>query len=496
MSRVLISIGALQVVTIAVGLLRSKFLSGLLGPAGFGVVSTIDQIALALVSLGALSLPFTALKFMAEAHSKGADAFQRIGSLFLRTLGVLAVATCAIAFVLVWQWPALFAADLANYRLPLLLAVLGIPALMLNIMFVNILASAQRATAASSLGAISAAVLLVAAVIGSLLGGITGLYLASLLAGVLITAWVTFRLRRDLGVTLLGRLGGIKQELRQRPEILSYSAFIYIAMAAYSLTLLALRTSVLTELGEVAAGLLQGSLSIALTLGAVLGAMNSLHFTPFVNREIPLSQKTKAANDFARKTLVLLLIGALPVILVPQLVLRVLYTSAFQAAASSLFMFVLWQCIYQTGNVYHQLLIGLNDVRYTSLATASGFAVAAMSFPPLIAELGVGGAGLGLALGMCVRSGGAVLRLRLRHDIPVPRRVILQSALVGGVVVTGGMLFSRGDELSVSGLVQRGGFALIAMIVIWFLLAPWERSAIRGGPRAFLRALQQAVPGR
>ena len=84
MSRVLLSIGAIQVVIMLVALVRAKVLSVLLGPAGYGVASTIDQTVLSTMQLAHLSLPFTAMKFMARRHSDGHDAFERTYATFFR----------------------------------------------------------------------------------------------------------------------------------------------------------------------------------------------------------------------------------------------------------------------------------------------------------------------------------------------------------------------------------------------------------------------------
>jgi len=72
MSRVLLSIGAIQIVIMLVALIRAKVLSVLLGPAGYGVASTIDQTVLSTMQLAHLSLPFTAMKFMAPFDAPSA----------------------------------------------------------------------------------------------------------------------------------------------------------------------------------------------------------------------------------------------------------------------------------------------------------------------------------------------------------------------------------------------------------------------------------------
>ena len=79
MSRVLLSIGVVHVLTMLVGLMRAKSLSVLLGPADFGVLSTVDQAVLSVVQLGALSLPFTAMKYMSQGHSEGPEQFVNRG---------------------------------------------------------------------------------------------------------------------------------------------------------------------------------------------------------------------------------------------------------------------------------------------------------------------------------------------------------------------------------------------------------------------------------
>ena len=69
----LLSIGFIQVLIILVNIGRAKVLSMLLGPAGFGIVSTIDQVVLSSVQLGGFAIPFIALKFLSHAHSESHD---------------------------------------------------------------------------------------------------------------------------------------------------------------------------------------------------------------------------------------------------------------------------------------------------------------------------------------------------------------------------------------------------------------------------------------
>ncbi|PTB97866.1 hypothetical protein C9993_09160, partial [Marinobacter sp. Z-F4-2] len=63
MSRVLISVGVIQVFIILTGMIRAKILSMVLGPAGFGIIATVDQVAVTVVQVAGFSIPFFALKF-------------------------------------------------------------------------------------------------------------------------------------------------------------------------------------------------------------------------------------------------------------------------------------------------------------------------------------------------------------------------------------------------------------------------------------------------
>lgn len=116
MSRVLLSIGMVHVLTMLVSLIRAKVLSVLLGPGNYGLASTVDQTAVSVVQLAGLSLPFTAMKFMAEAHSESAAAFERAFAMFLRALIALSVIAMAVVSALLWWQPGLFGKDLAPYR--------------------------------------------------------------------------------------------------------------------------------------------------------------------------------------------------------------------------------------------------------------------------------------------------------------------------------------------------------------------------------------------
>ena len=481
MSRVLLSIGAIQIVIMLVALIRAKVLSVLLGPAGYGVASTIDQTVLSTMQLAHLSLPFTAMKFMAHRHSDGHESFERTFATFFRALVLQAVVgVLVVTSLLIWR-PTLFGADLAAYRPYFLVAILSVPAAMLNILFVNTLAAAQRGASSAMLNMLVLLALAAAAIVGVMVDGIAGLYIATVATGVGTTIGSIWYLHRTVGVRVTAPTAGLRHELRQSPEIVRWAMLIYVAMSAYSLTMLGTRYFVFQGLGAVGAGLLQALLGIALTVGAVMTPMNGLFFTPYVNRQLPIETKAAAADDFAGKITLLLLLAGVGVALFPRLVLTLLFSSRFAPAAVALHLFVVWQCLYQIVNVYLQLLIGLDDVAYFAVATVLGYAVAAVSFPTLVARFGLGGAALALSIAMLVAFGATLVRLRQKFAVNVSPLVMARATCSLAAIYIAGLLFDPATELTVAGIGVRGAYGVLVVALAALTLSRAERSLIASG---------------
>lgn len=480
MIRALASIGAIQVLIMVVALVRAKFLSTWLGPAGFGVMSTIDQAVLTAVQVSALSLPFMAVKVLARSHSRDARVFRQTFGAFLRVLSLLAAVTVIVLLaVLAWR-PGLAGDELMSYRGTLAIAALGVPATILNILFVNTLAAAGAAGASAMLGLVVGLVLAVAAVGGALAAGVHGVYVGSVGAGLLTTSAALWYVSRRFGFSAATPSASLGDTLRAHPGVVSQAACVWAAMSAYAVTLLATRYAVLSLLGEADAGLLQAQFSLALTLGAVVTPMSGLYLTPLVNRESAVHDKVAAAEQFAAKVTILLALGALPLVLFPASTIRLLYSGAFATAAHILFLFVVWQVLYQIVNVYLQLLIGLDDVAFFAIITCVAYACALALFPTLISARGIAGAALGLIAAMLVAAAGAVLRLRLRFGHAVGTVVWQRAGVAVAAIAIGGWAFHANTEGTPAGIASRGLYALLVVGVAWAGLTPEERALVSG----------------
>lgn len=476
MSATMLSMAVVQGLTVLVGLLRAKGLALVLGPAAFGVVSTTDQVVVTVATLGALALPFTAMKFMARSHTEGDAAFRRSAAGFLRLAILLGVLATAVGSAVIAWHPSTFGADLAAYQRVLRVAILGAAPTVVLMVVVNTLAAARRPAVAAGLNLLATAGLALAATAGAWWRGVVGVYELSVTAAALATVLALRYLAGVLGVRLDAPHTGILAALRGEPTIAGYSLCFYVTFASISIMMLLVRTVVLSRLGEVAVGQLQAVFSVALTVGAVLYPLSNLYLGPLANSRAPAAEKARVAEEFVGRMLLLLLAAVTPVLLFPGGILRVLFTAAFVPVAAVLWLFVLWQCVFQIAYVYQQILIGLDDVVVAATALLAGCALAIALAPALTTRMGLGGVAVALASGMTVWGAAVAIRLRARHGVRVPRRVLLRLGGVLLVVAVLGRLFGTAPNASAAALAARlAAAAGVAALLVW-LSDPQERN--------------------
>src|SRR5215211_8549786 len=88
----IVALGSIQALTMLAGLARTKVLAVLLGPAGVGVASVIDQVVSLVAQLGSLSIPFVGLKFLARARDGTNDDTRRIYDALVMLLVIASIA--------------------------------------------------------------------------------------------------------------------------------------------------------------------------------------------------------------------------------------------------------------------------------------------------------------------------------------------------------------------------------------------------------------------
>ena len=161
-----------------------------------------------------------------------------------------------------------------------------------------------------------------------------------------------------------------------------------------------------------------------------------------------------------------------------------------------LFLFVVWQCLHHLVNVYLQLLIGLDDVRFYALLNCVAYACAALAFRPLIEAYGLGGAAIALSVGTVVNAIGAAPRLaldsasdRLARARPRRRDCCRDH---GGRRAVSGL-----PELSTCGISLRVAYLVTVSLLLWMTMSAAERPGFaRGGSREHLDEVRyQAMEG-
>jgi O-antigen/teichoic acid export membrane protein len=436
------TLGGIQVITLAAGLVRTKILALLLGPEGLGIVGVIDQTVSLLTHLGSLSFPLVGLIFLSRIDDGARRDFDRLFQALFKFLLVASVAATAIAIsIAIWR-TGLIADELVAYRAPLVAGLLSAPPLAAAALLRSVFAALQRHREAAFAALVAAIALVAATIIGVTAAGMLGLYVANLLvAGAMIPVllrWLrTWGLERP-SLTIAGTL----RDLRVVPNLLRFAGTVHILSLAAPVAYLIARVSILSHHGEVAAGLLYAAYGLALAIRVVLTQANVLYLSPAVNRAGSNVDRAVAVAQFVRVLAVILVAGSLIVVLFPGLVLTILYSPRFLDAASFLAAFVVAESILLVSGVYTTLLLGHDDVRGHAASTAIGHVALAVAALALIPPMGPLGAAMALAIGDLVMLSLILLRLTIVHHgrvalapLPMIAAAVTVLALLGWWVV-------------------------------------------------------------
>jgi O-antigen/teichoic acid export membrane protein len=480
MLKIILTIGGIQAVAIVIQFVRSKVVAVLLGPAGVGVVSTIDQIVQFAAFATALSIPLASVKFLSKAHSEGHEAFKKCYAGFFQLLLALALAGTLIAGGLIFLRPQTLGAEVEKYQSYLLVALLSLPTLVLGGFFTNVFAAAQNYRASAALAVITNSATTAAVIVGIFSAGIFGLFIGGSLASIAITLGIVVYLWKKLDLSFLADGTKNLKELWRSPNILSFTAMLYLGSVSYSLSLLVARYAILANFGEVETGLLQGALVLSVAIGMVLNPANGLYLTPIMNRNIEKTEKIGQAVEFQRKMVLILSLVTLPAVMFPQILLAVMFSTKFAAVGNLVFLFVFAQFVTQMGGVHQAILIGFDDLKiYTAIVAGGqiGFAVLSWFLAPVYGIKGIALGGIVSSLAIFFLT---FLRLKFTHGFYLPRNLSLLTAYSLSVLLLTGWICSQTDEWDVSATaVKICVFSFFAASLLLFL-SKAERLALFG----------------
>jgi O-antigen/teichoic acid export membrane protein len=480
MLKIIVTIGAIQSVAIVVNLIRSKIIAVHLGPEGVGIISVVDQCVQLVAYFSAFSLPFASVKFLSRSHSESPEAFRKTYLSFLKASLVLVLIGTGVAILLLVVRADVFGPELSRYQGFLLIAVVGMPAMILSGFFNHVLAAAQKFKAASTLTLITAIALTVASAIGIALGHISGFYIGNVLAASSVVIGSLIYLRQSLKLPIYDREARVAREWRRSPEIVPFSLMLFIAAWTHSLSLLLARYSVLTYFGEAEAGILQAAIAISMAINLVLNPANGLFLTPLMNRKIEKEEKIVQAQEFEKKLLIVLGCFAMPIVLFPDGILAVLFSTEFMAAARYLYLFVLAQCISQIAGVYQALLIGVDDWRSYATITCSGHLILGVSSWLLAPSYGLLGVGAGFLISSLSLSAMTWARLKWTHGFELRDNLGLLSLYTVGSPALAGWYFHATGTWDLTLAFGKVGVYVAFVGILWIFLSKEERISLYG----------------
>lgn len=432
MFKIILTIGTIQSLAVFILFIKSKIVAVYLGPAGVGVVGTIDQFVQLAAFVSVFGLPAASIKFLSKSHSDGDEEFKRSYAGFFKFLLLLSAAGAGLTIGAILLKPDILGEELEKYKSFLILGLLTLPTFTLSALFVNVFAAAQKFRASSLLVLITNAVLTIAAVAGVIYAGILGLYIGSILAGVLVIIGVMIHFREKFGLPFYDRRANIRQEFKNNPVIFSTALLFYFAAITASLSYLAARFAVLKNSGEVEAGLLHGAMVISFAFGTAFYPAINIYLNPIVNRNIETADKIRQVVQFQRKLTLILGLAALPILLFPKLMLTILFSAEFAGVGEIVYLFVLSQFIVQLAGVYQTLLIGLDDVKSYTLITSAGQIISACLCLILVPHFGIQGVAFAFLTGNSFNFAASLIRLIAKYNFSVPLNV---SFLIGYILL-------------------------------------------------------------
>ena len=413
----IVALGGIQALTMLAGLARTKVLAVLLGPAGVGIASVIDQVVSLIAQLGSLSIPFVGLKFLSRARDEGGENTGHIYQALVLLLVIASGVAAAIGTGIAALDPGLFGDGLAPYRIPLIVAVLGVPPFALAPLLRNAMAALERHRE-SAVAAFLAALLTVAgAAIGVTTGGLVGLYVANAAVLVVTIVGMQWYLGRSLGLGLssMATPYAATRALRSQPGLATFATAMYVLALTSPLAYLYARSRLLSTHGAIEAGLVAAAYGIGVSIRLVLNQANGLYLTPLVNRNTPKAERVAAVAEYLRILIVLVVLSTLVCVLFPAQFLAILYSSKFAAAISIVAVFVLAEAVLLVAGVYQALLIGFDDIGGFLAATVVGQLLTIALARALVVSYGGMGVGLAFLAGNSVILVASAFRLLQKH---------------------------------------------------------------------------------
>jgi O-antigen/teichoic acid export membrane protein len=168
-----------------------------------------------------------------------------------------------------------------------------------------------------------------------------------------------------------------------------------------------------------------------------------------------------------------------PVLLFPELFVRLLYSSSFLPAAPFAQLFVLTEVGLLLGGTYQSLVIAMDRMGFHVAYNLAAQLLVIAAASALVRPLGLLGAGLAGLVAPAVTLLATTLFLQRAYGLRLPGRIAWLTACLAAALLAAGLAGVLVSGGSWRGLVIR--VAVYLLIIGWFavLLTPEERSRLR-----------------
>jgi len=499
MIKTFFTLGVIQIAIMAIQLVKTKGMALLLGPDLVGVMAVVDKLVAVAVQTASLSLPFAATVYLPTLWVRDREEFLRLLARMRSVLVVSTFVTGVGGAILTYLRPDVWGVELEPYRSIVILAFLGVPALALSPFVQNVLAGRLQERSALGYTLLYASVVTITAVVGVLGWGLAGYYGMFAPAGLLLVAVALYRIRRSSERAPIPPPPPTENgdEARKRVRELSGGPWLPRLVWRFSLLLLALtfimpfgalfvHYSVLVGRGTEAAGLMAAAFGIALAVKNVLGAANAVFLTPNVNRGGPQEDTLRWANAYGRTLALLAALLVPPLLLWPELPVRLLYSAAFLPGARYVSIFVLAEVIGLLVAVYSSLPIAFDHLGFHVVYSVSGQLLMVLAASWLIPAYGILGAGVAMLAPHIVALFAIASFLRYWRKLPLPMENVLLLCMVVAALVLASFLGIRYGGFDPAHIAIKVGAYGAMLFLFRTRLTPEERKRLWSLPRELL----------
>jgi O-antigen/teichoic acid export membrane protein len=228
------------------------------------------------------------------------------------------------------------------------------------------------------------------------------------------------------------------------------------------------------------------AVGISLAVKGVLGAANSVFLTPNVNRGGSPDRSLAWANAYGRTMILMASLLTPPLLLWPDVAVRLLYSGAFLPASDYVAVFVIAEVIGLTVAVYSALPVAFDHVGFHVLYSASAQVLMVLAATWLIPTYGIFGAGLSMFVPPVIGFVAVGAYLAWWRKLAVPRANLRMAALMIVVLVTAGSLGVTFREYSTHSLALKAVAYLLMVLLVLSRLTREERGRLLALPASLL----------